>query len=148
MKTLLLCFSIALGMAPASMAQNASILGRVMDGPEPANGATVIVKMQGIPIQGCDANEAGEFRFENLNIGDYQLIVSYDAYRDTVPVLRVSANETRDLGVITLTSEYSMEGIIDSFVTPLIDLRGEPSGSFYNREQIRNNPLRWMITFQ
>lgn len=124
-KTLLTALLLSV-LATGAGAQNAAIQGRVLDGGAPAEYATVLLKLNGNTSYGMNTDEAGHFRFDSLRAGNYQLVIMLVEYQDTVDVMGIGSNETRDLGNIHLTMP-GYEGSITILTNPCAPIDGSPN---------------------
>lgn len=105
----LVCAAIA---AVAQVGQTSSIKGKVVD----PNGAVVsettvlLISLKNLDTRKAKANSQGEFTFEDVSPGEYQLIAKHLIFDATLKRLNVTAGKTRKL-IVKLGCKGGCKGI-------------------------------------
>jgi hypothetical protein len=71
-------------MAPALLAQSAVLTGLVRHGKEVVPGTEIILKDGGGTTHRGQTDGAGEYRFDNLSAGAYEVSFTHDGYRPLI----------------------------------------------------------------
>ena len=126
-------------VASGVLAQNATIKGNVKYEGEIAVGASVALLQNNSLVKGQYTDENGNYRFQGLDAGDYQIIASYSGNSDTIAVGGLGSSETRPARAID----------IGTLSTDVIEVGGEPlvkqdevtTGTNFSADDIKNGAI-------
>ena len=141
MKNTLLLFLLT--FSAFANAQTVMLQGTVTDGEigEPLMFATVIVIQNGIVKTGTQTDFDGEYHFDSLAVGTYEVEVQYVGYQPkTIQGVVLFPNKN-----LTLNIEMSQGVVSDCccimiYNPPLIDVWNTTQGTIFNANEIRRTP--------
>ncbi|MEM8889642.1 MAG: TonB-dependent receptor [Bacteroidota bacterium] len=108
-RKLLLTISATLFLLTSIHAQNGEIKGKVSDQEGKAI-AFANIELQGT-TKGSQSDENGIFRLDNLNPGEYTLVVSFIGYKDQIREVSLSANQTKTLEFVLAEEDLQLQTV-------------------------------------
>ena len=142
MKNLLLL--ILLSFATFAYAQTGTLKGKVID----ENGeiimfATVAVKKDGSLVTGTQTDFDGDYRFDSLVIGTYDVSVSYVGYQTkTIADVVIFADKDLNLNVEISQGVEIGCSLIYYYYPTLFDLENTTQGAIFNSSEIQRSPIK------
>lgn len=117
--------------------------GSVFDGNgEPFIFATVAIKKSGSLIAGTQTDFDGNYQFDSLSVGTYDVVVRYVGYQTkTVSNINIFINETVILNV-ELNQGVELHDMNHPYTIPLIELDNTTQGQIFGSWEIQRSPIK------